>query len=214
MVNGKVIADYMRSKGWQVFDAAGHLNIVYVEGVNHDLTPNDDRPDQFNDRRLIIDASAGRPEIIFNVAATTEPGIASTHTSQARRLKGVARIAFGQYTAWRQGFHKGDPAHPALVQAVHGIIKVHRDMNEDYRRTGDKIHTNVSGLNQHATRPDRIVRSVGHFSAGCLVGHLWSDHEVFIDITKSDKRYIADPRFLYTTTIIAGDDLYKFATKK
>lgn len=208
MINGRIIAEYMLSKGYKVFTDPKHYNIVYIEGVDYDLRPNADRPDEWNDRRILIEQN----EIIFSVPATTEPGIQSTISPSARRLKGVARIAFGQFTAWRRGLHKGSPQHPALIQ--HGVIPVYRDLDQNFIRTGDKLWYNASGINQHGTRKGDLVRKVGAFSAGCLVGHNWQDHERFIAICETDPRFIADRKFLFTTTIIAGDDLYKFATNK
>lgn len=208
MITGKTITDYMLWKGYKVFTDPKCYNIVYVEGADYDLRPNADRPDEWNDRRLIIEKN----EIIFNVTATTEPGRESTFSPGAGKLKGVARIAFGQYTAWRRGLHKGDPEHPALVQ--HGIIPCYRDLDKNFIRTGDKLWNNVTGLNQHGTRKGALVQRVGAFSAGCLVGHNWQDHETFIDICETDPRFITDRKFLFTTTIIAGDDLWKFYTKK
>jgi len=208
MINGKIITDYMLAKGYKVFTEPSHYNILYIEGADYDLRPNADRPDEWNDRRLLIEQN----EITFNVTATTEPGQDSTFSASAGRLRGVARIAFGQYTAWRRGLHKGNPNHPALVQ--HGVIPVYRDLDKNFIRTGDKLWHNVTGLNQHAALRDKLARRVGAFSAGCLVGHNWQDHEQFIEILETDPRFIADRKFLFTTTIIAGDDLWKFATKK
>ena len=51
------------------------VNIVYVEGMDGDGTPNDDAPDAFNDLRLLLRINkAGNPEIVASWQATTEPG--------------------------------------------------------------------------------------------------------------------------------------------
>ena len=58
-----------------VFDrGSGELNIVYVEGMNPDGTPNDDEANKWNDLRLLIKFEGDEPRIVGRWAATTEPG--------------------------------------------------------------------------------------------------------------------------------------------
>ena len=65
-------------------------------------TENDDRPNHFNDLRIIIAFNeAFRPVIEGIYLATTEPGF--YYTDNPMNAKGAARIAFGQYTAWQVG---------------------------------------------------------------------------------------------------------------
>jgi lysozyme family protein len=56
---GKIVAA-MRAKGYRVDSDEGQLNIVYVEGMNVDGTPNDNAPNQFNDLRAVITFVRGR----------------------------------------------------------------------------------------------------------------------------------------------------------
>ena len=206
---GAILA-YMSQKGYRVDTTAGHLNIVYLEGINPDFTQNPDAFDGWNDLSLIIDHTAeGNPEIIFSAVCTTEPGKAATFDIAARRLGGVARIAFGQYAAWRVGFHKQArllDTHPALVQCA--PIPVHRDLNADGKRTGDPIGQ-AYGLNQHGTIARYGGGQIGKWSAGCLVRKWWDDHLKFIETVRKDPRFIADKRFIFTSTIIAGDDFLR-----
>ena len=204
------IIAYMTTKNYTVDTTQGHLNIVYIEGMNPDFTLNADETDGWNDLSLIIDhTAAGVPEIIFSAVCTTEPGKAAIFDSEARRLGGVARIAFGQQRAWRVGFHKQArlfDQHPALVQCA--PVTVHRDSNRDGKRTGDRMGV-ATGLNQHSTFPGYTGGNIGKWSAGCLVRRWWDSHLKFMFLVKSDARYRADTRHIFSTTVIAGDDLMK-----
>lgn len=201
------IIRYMQLKGYWVARLPGYLNIVYVEGVEEDGTLNADEPNKWNDRRIVIEIKNGKPTIVGNWQATTEPG--RHFTNNPENVKGAARIAFGQYKAWRVGLHKPGKKseHEALRQA--GDITVHRDLNKDFKRTGDKTDVG-SGffINQHKGF-NMPVGEIGLASAGCLVGRLNKEHEDFMALVKTDLRYRANRGYMFMTTIIAGDDLKK-----
>ncbi len=205
---------YYDQLGYTYTKEPNTYNIVYIEGMSLDFSLNRDRPDEWNDLRCIFAFNPdGKPFIVFAAVCTTEPGYQATFSPEAKRAFGVARIKFGQYAAWRMGFHRKarmGNAHPALVQ--HGVLPVHRDFNKDGLRTGDAV-TKGYGINQHGTRPGYIGGSVGNWSAGCLVGQYWPEHLMFLTILKSDARYLSNQKFVYTTAIIAGDDFIKFSAK-
>jgi hypothetical protein len=120
---------------------------------------------------------------------------------------GAARIAFGQYTAWRAGtHHAGTPgAHAALVQV--GRITVCRDLNRDFSRAGDRKDSGDSfGINQHWGY-DLPRDDLGQSSAGCLVGRTRAGHREFMALVKSDPRYRADESFLFTATILPASEI-------
>ena len=203
----KILAYYIE-KGFSYSTAPFTFNICYLEGSNEDGTANADKPDGWNDRRIVFTVLDGICKIVMNVAATTEPGVKATFDPAAAKRGGVARIAFGQYTAWRIGFHKGRANHPALVQVA--PLPVHRDFNKDGKRTGDKVETGMFGINQHGTRPAKVIGGVGNWSEGCLVGQYWPNHLKFIETLKQDARYQADNNFLFTTAVIDGDAFATF----
>ena len=91
------IIDAMRARRYQIDSDEGHLNIVYVEGMNVDGTANDNAPNQFNDLRAVIRFVGGKPVIAGAWEGTTEPS--RRWTQDPMNPKGAARIAFGQYTA-------------------------------------------------------------------------------------------------------------------
>ena len=193
---------YMRLKNYMVADLGGLYNIVYIEGMNADGTPNSDAINCFNDRRLVMQVINGVPQIIGNWEATTEPG--SHYTYKPMNPGGAARIKFGQYTAWRVGMHGTSDRHEALAQVA--PVSVHRDFNKDFFRTGDRIDTGLFGINQHWGY-DLGVNNIRTASAGCLVGRTRDGHREFMNLIKQDKRYKEDRSFIFTTTIIPGDEL-------
>lgn len=208
----RIIA-YMKAKGYQIDRNPGEVNIVYLEGSNEDGTPNRDRMDEWNDRRIVIQFVEGQPVIVHNAVATSEPGWKGTTSQAAKKRGGVARIQFGQFDVWQMGYHKYaqiGPRHPALVQRR--PLKVHRDANQDGKRTGDVLDL-VTGLNQHGVNSVKEPGNVGSHSEGCLVGLSWPTHLQFIQLCRADPRYQADNQYYFRTTIIAGDDFAKTAPK-
>lgn len=199
------IVKYMQSKNYVVFTEPKEYNIVYVEGMNEDGSLNNDAPNEFNDRRIVIEVVDGIPKIVNHWQATTEPG--SHYTFQPMNSQGAARIQFGQYKAWRVGPHGNAEPHEALVQVAD--ITVCRDFNKDFKRTGDKLDRGDNfGVNQHYgfDFPQNNIRVA---SAGCLVGRRREGHREFMKIIKGDRRYVANRNYVFYTTIIPGDELVK-----
>ncbi len=196
------IISYMEAKKYQIFKGKDELNIVYVEGMNPDGSLNNDYPNCFNDIRLVISFKDNKPLVLGVWEATTEPGF--HYTDNPMNPNGAARIAFGQYKAWQVGIHGNSEPHEALIQV--GLVKVHRDYNRDMMRTGDKIDEGYFGINQHHGY-DHPYNDIYTASAGCLVGRSRQGHKEFMNLIKTDRRYQADPDFIFTTTIIPGDKL-------
>jgi peptidoglycan hydrolase-like protein with peptidoglycan-binding domain len=198
------IVKYMLAKNYVVFTEPKEYNIVYVEGMNEDGSLNDDAPNQFNDRRIVIEIVDGVPKIVNHWQATTEPG--RHYTIMPMNPQGAARVQFGQYKAWSVGMHGTADRHEALVQTA--PITVCRDFNRDFKRIGDKLDTGLFYVNQHwgFDFPQNDIRVA---SAGCLVGRRRQGHREFMAIIKQDRRYIANPGYVFYTTVIPGDDLVK-----
>lgn len=189
------IVDYMRREGYQLFTKPGELNIIYVEGADKNGTPNTDKIDEWNDRRIVLDSQL---EMVGNWVGTTEPGW--KYTANPLNPGGAFRIAFGQYKSWVVGMHKGN--HEALVQVA--PVRGHRDRNRDGLRTGDSIVVGIYGINQH-WGGDSL--KVGGWSAGCLVGKTRDGHRQFMQLVKTDIRYRQNPNYIFWTTILPGDKL-------
>jgi hypothetical protein len=189
-------------RGARIDRGPGELNIVYVEGVEPDGTPNANRSNAFDDVRYVIGFRDGAPQIIGAWEATTQTGRLYTENPvEDARALGAAIIALGQQRCWQFGLHRG---YEALVQSG-GAISVDRDKNKNYVRD-DLVTTGWYGINQHhafdAPRDD-----IGSHSAGCMVGRTVAGHHEFMALVKSDPRYRADPKFVFATTVITADDL-------
>ncbi|MCF2151668.1 peptidoglycan-binding protein [Desmonostoc muscorum LEGE 12446] len=198
------IIKYMQAKNYEVFTNPKEYNIVYLEGVNEDWTLNSDTPNQFNDRRIVIEVVDGIPKIVNHWQATTEPG--SRYTYNPMNPGGAARIKFGQYKSWSVGIHGNSEPHEALIQVA--PITVYRDFNKDFQRTGDKVDTGLFLVNQHYGY-DAPANDIKNASAGCLVGRRREGHREFMAIIKQDPRYLANKNYVFYTTVIPGDDLLK-----
>lgn len=167
---------------------------------------NQDLLNEWNDRRIVIHIlPGGKPQMIVNDQATTEPG--TVFTRHPLNSQGAARIAFGQYKAWVDGLHKG--IQPALVQRHN--LRIHRDLNKDgFRSPSDPIHIGRTfGINQHSTHPNHVPELVNAYSAGCFVGRRYHWHLSFMDIVRNDVRYQHNKGYLFMSTVISGDDLEK-----
>ena len=189
----------MERKGYQVDRGPGELNIVYVEGMNPDGTPNADEANKWNDLRLVIRFEGGVPKIIGEWAATTEPG--RYWTENPMSPLGAARIEFGQYKSWQVGMHRNN--HEALVQTG-GEVTVCRDLNKDGQRTGDKRQTGEFGINQHWGYD---LPEVEKASAGCLVGQSKDGHRQFMALVKSDPRYQANRKYVFATAVLPESEV-------
>jgi peptidoglycan hydrolase-like protein with peptidoglycan-binding domain len=199
------IIQYMQEKRYQIATGAKNYNIVYVEDMDGDGNPVSNQPNSFNDRRMVIEILNNIPLIVGNWEATTEPG---THfTLNPMNPNGAARIAFGQYKAWRVGTHcgaSGNNCHEALVQVED--VSVFRDKNKDFIRTGDKLFTGQFGIIQHHGF-DLPRNNIALASAGSLVGRTIAGHQEFMQLIKQDRRFQLSNSYKFLTTIIPGDEL-------
>ena len=192
------IVNYMDREKYQIFKEKGQKNIVYLEGADPGGKVNDDRPNYFNDLRIIIAFDRLFKPVIEGIyIASTEPGF--YYTDNPMNPRGAARIKFGQYRAWQVGIHGNSSPHEALVQVEE--VGVHRDYNRDMKRTGDEIDWGLFGINQHWAY-NYPIEDIADSSAGCLVGRLWDEHLDFMSRVKSDPRYVLNPNFIFSTTII------------
>ncbi len=203
-----MLTSIVQEQGYWIARSPGMYNIVYVEGIDSTGEINDNKIDEWNDRRIIIQIEeGGSPRIILNSQATTQPGLKFTQNSMDSN--GAANIAFGQYKAWRMGMHKG--VQPALLQR--GYIRLYRDRNKNgIRDNDDLIDIGGSfGLNQHGS-PYANPSKIGGHSAGSLVGKHYNLHLEFLDILKSDARYKLNSAYTFITTIIDGKKLIRRET--
>jgi hypothetical protein len=202
---GRLVAAAQRAGYW-LCRHPDCVNILYVEGMDGAGKANSNLPNEFNDVRVLLRINrAGNPDIADCWDATSEPG---RYYALVKKLdpRGAARIAFGQYKAWAVGTHMaGRPSgHEALVQT--GAVRVFRDLNADFKRTGDAVFEGVFGINQHWGY-DLPRSDIGRASAGCLVGRTKTGHRGFMSLCKSDPRYLSNNGYRFMTGVLPASDL-------
>ena len=192
----------MNREGYWICRHPLGTNVVYIEGLDSDGRVNDDRPNVFNDLRVVFAVDESGLPVLESWEATTEPG--TFWTMNPMNPGGAARIAFGQYKSWVVGTHmKGKAsAHEALVQVTE--VTVHRDLNKDFKRTNDRTDNGLFGINQHWGY-DAPKDDLGSTSAGCLVGRTKSGHREFMAQLKADPRFVASPAYRFMAAILPGD---------
>jgi len=188
----------MMARNYVLAVAPDTVNIVYVEGCNLDGTQNYNRPNAFDDARIVLVFENGVPVIKGVWDATTQTGKKYTlDPVPGARDKGAAIIELGQQRCWQVGKHRG---YEALAQTG-AVVVVARDLNKDFRRDNDRHTTGFYGINQHhgANAPQD---DIGGHSAGCLVGRTVAGHKEFMKIVKTDPRYLADKKYVFRTTVM------------
>ena len=89
------IASAMAASNYSLCRHPDCVNLVYVEGLDLDGSPNSDSPNVFNDLRVVLKVAAGTVQIVDAWDATTEPG---RYYTEIKKLypDWAARIGFGQ----------------------------------------------------------------------------------------------------------------------
>jgi len=206
---GRVVQALM-AHGYWIARHPDCRNIVYIEGCDPDGRTNGNKPNVFNDCRVVVSIHKnGAPILHGTWKGTTEPG--EYWTIHPMDPNGAARIAFGQYKAWARGTHHAGSVtqHEALVQVAE--VTVYRDSNKTRQREG-KTYTGLFGINQHCgyDNPEDDLRTS---SAGCLVGRTKDGHQQFMTLIKKDPRYVANNGYRFMTTIMpASSEIPSFFT--
>ena len=98
--------------GWPVAKGAGEINTDYIEGMDLDGTPNQNRKNAFDDLHVVYTFRDGVPVLLAKAECTTQPG--ARYTLRPINQDGAAIIALGYQECWETGLHRGN--YPALVQ--------------------------------------------------------------------------------------------------
>jgi hypothetical protein len=114
---------------------------------------------------------------------TTRPG--TYYLLHLLNPKGAAVLKPGQYCGcWSLGYHKNNTGHPAWIQT--GPVTVYRDNNlNDSADTTGVEDTGYFGIDIHRATPFTITRLVDKYSAGCQVFANYSDHQIFMELSKA-----------------------------
>lgn len=194
MLDATKIIEAMQAHGYKVDVGEDVMNLVYVEGMELDGTPNGNRPNYWDDLRILVrvhgDNSA---EILGAWEATTEPGV--YWTDNPMNADGAFHLDLGQQTAWSLGtYHDRE----ALRQCrpIHGT----RSAVHHYARDGKPDYGDF-GVHHHCGY-DYPKNDIGRSSAGCQVGRTVAGHTEFMKLVHTDSRMRADPSFVWTSTVM------------
>lgn len=192
MLDANRIVQAMKAHGYRVDEGPDMLNIVYIEGVDLDGTPNGNQPNHWDDVRMLIQVVDGQAKIVGAWEATTEPG--EYWTKNLMNPEGSFHVDIGQQTAWSLGsYHNRE----ALIQArpVNGT----RDNKRHYARDGKHV-SGFFGVYHHAGY-NYPKNNIGQSSAGCLVGRTVDGHLEFMKLLRTkDHRF--SPTFVWTATVM------------
>ncbi|AFZ11521.1 hypothetical protein Cri9333_0571 [Crinalium epipsammum PCC 9333] len=193
------IINYAQQKNWVIRTGARKYNIFYVRGMNPDGTLNDNKVNEFNDLRVVIEIVNNTPRIVGLWEGTDAPG--THYIRNPMNPAGAATIVAGrQYRAWKMGFHKGNPNHPALVQTG-GTVTV--------TRNGGSPYAGYFGINQHGGY-DYPRNDIKDASAACLLGRTRAGHAKFMNLLELDADYVNDHNYTFYSGFILGKDLFVF----
>ena len=193
------LVNYAHSQNWEVRTGERRYNIFYVQGMFPSGIKNDNKPNQFNDSRFLVEVNP-TPRLIGVWEASIEPG--NHYTKQPMNASGAAQIQVpGQYKAWRIGKHKGRET--ALVQVA--PVNIIRDFNRNSKIDKyDKKEYSIIGANQHSGNDQKFVDNA---SAGCPVGRTSKGHQEFMSYLHKDVGYQANSNFIFSTTFISAKEL-------
>lgn len=148
----------------------GDVNILCLQGTSLSnpgqgdaitISPNDNRPDRYNDLIVLFGPDGKFPDkyIVDAYAGTIDPG--RYYTVKDPHPQGAAHLTFGQHL-YRFGNHRG---HPAL-RSLNETNRIWRDKNGNFRPDiGESVYAGVFGVNIHAGGSSE---SIGQNSAGCI----------------------------------------------
>jgi hypothetical protein len=198
------IASYIdrtyKPKGYQLPRGENQYTVVYVAGMNADGTLNNNEPNRYNDRRILLTFAQGKPQIAGNWQATVSPG--SVYENPR-----LAYTQFGLFPqAYRIGIHGMVCPHEALVQVKPIIVARGPNQQGEYTNTriGKRRDEGVFAINQHG--PCKDSDTVDGSSEGCLVARRMSEHRQFMSMLKTDIRYKTSP---VGPPIHSGDPPYR-----
>ncbi|MEO1433710.1 MAG: hypothetical protein AAFV71_32555 [Cyanobacteria bacterium J06633_8] len=193
------LVNYAHSQKWEVRTGERRYNIFYVQGMFPSGIKNDNKPNQFNDSRFLVEVNP-TPRLVGAWEASIEPG--NYYTKKPMKQEGAAQIQVpGHYKAWRIGKHKGREI--ALVQVA--PVNIVRDYNRNSKvDKGDKKEYSIIGANQHSGSDQKFVDNA---SAGCPVGRTIKGHQEFMSYLHQDLDYQANNNFIFSTTFISAKEL-------
>ena len=165
----------LRSKGYKLYEQPYRLNIVAYRSKFV-------RSNRFDDEIHVFYKNDLGKWIYHIFPATTDPG--QYWLDNPSHPQGTAFLKRGQYEdAYAIGYHRG--TYEALVQTLSvtvvrnygrkGIFKLFESGHEDI---------GLFGINIHRASEIGTVKTIDHFSAGCLVFANATDFELFMKLAR------------------------------
>ncbi len=175
-------------------------NVVSIEGMDVSGKPNMNRPNAFDDIKMVIDGSG---KIIGGPwAATTQPGRYWTEHPMAEG--GAFSIALGPQACWTPGDYHG---YTVWRQAEDSTIMGFRDPEGTYRRVGQPIKHGNIGIHHHGGG-DQARGDIGLRAAGCQVLEMDDDQAEFMKITMARPAYQNNKSgYRLTATVLTASQL-------
>lgn len=174
----------------------GELLTVSIEGMDPDGTPNQNRNNAFDDIKMVLDRTGkivGGPW-----EATTAPGRYWTQHPMASG--GAFIISKGPQMCWTPGpYHDLEVWRQAEDSSIYGT----RDPDATFQRQGPPVRHGNIGIHHH-NGYDLPRDNISNAAAGCQVIRLRSDQAVFMRITKTDPRRLADPEGFRLAAVVLG----------
>lgn len=202
----KKITDFYEKNQWYISRGTDTFNVLFIEDITKDWKPHNGTLDKWDDLCVVWQCQHNGTANIIKVwdKVTTEPG--RFYTVNPCNINGAARIAFGQYKAYMIGTHGSSrrTMHQGFREEL--PILVHRDLNKDGKRTGDKIQKGVFYCNWHSTIGGNL-NSIGRWSAGCSVFQDMGNFKEFLNLLKTDRRYQHDNGYAFIGAYAAGDEI-------
>ncbi|MEM9388838.1 MAG: hypothetical protein AAGA02_00105 [Bacteroidota bacterium] len=165
----------LKSKGYKLFTRPYELNIVAYRSKFV-------RSNQFDDEIHVFFMNDLGKWNYYVFPATTDPG--QYWLDNPMHPQGTAFLKKGQYLdTYAIGFHQG--IYEALVQ-IEDVTVI-----RDYDRQGifkwvetGRPDTGRFGINIHRAEETGTVKTIDHFSAGCLVFANGEDYEFFMKLSR------------------------------
>lgn len=175
-------------------------NIVSIEGMDPNGVPNGNRPNAFDDIKMVLD---GNGRIIAGpYEGTTQPGRYWTEHPMASG--GAFIIALGYQEIWNPGDY-----HDLIVwrQAEDSTIMGFRDPNMTFKRIGNPVQHGNIGIHHHGGY--NLPRdNISNAAAGCQVIRLTTMQAEFMRITMQCPRYLANKKgYRLGATVLEAKDL-------
>lgn len=200
----KNVVDECKEQGFWLSRGVDAPNIIYIEGLNKNGTVNNNKINEWNDVRCLLTIEFNGYAYFTNIwEATVNSGL--PYTNKPMNPRGAANIVIPQQVyAWQIGRHiTANTNQDALVQVR--TVRITRDGDKDGRSDGDPVEDfEIIGLNQHYGSGSQV----GAWSAGCLVGSSESNHAIFMEKLRTDRRYKVSPSYIFGSIFLKG---YKVA---